>query len=59
MPRRPDIALRTGAASWDVGYTRTTQRADGKVVTVYYWAAEQQKERTIEATIWDPGTVAK
>jgi BNR repeat-like domain len=51
----PDFVLRTGAASWDVGYTRTIQRPDGKIVTVYYWAAEQQKERTIEATIWDPG----
>jgi len=52
----PDFVLRSGAASWDVGYTRSTQRADGKIVTVYYWAAEQQKERTIEATLWDPGS---
>jgi hypothetical protein len=52
----PDFVLRTGAASWDVGYTRSTQRSDGKIVTAYYWAAELQKERTIEATIWDPGS---
>ena len=50
-----EIALRTGGAAWDVGYTRTVQRPDGKIVTVYYWAAELKKERTIEATIWDPG----
>ena len=55
----PDILLRGGAASWDIGYTRSVQRADGKIVTVYYWAAEQMKERTIEATIWDPGKAAK
>ena len=37
----------------------TGQRADGKIVTLYYWATEPQKERTIEATIWDPGKAAK
>jgi len=31
------------------------QRPDGKIVTVYYWSPELKKERTIEATIWDPG----
>ena len=50
-----EFALRTGGAAWDVGYTRTVQRPVGKIVTVYYWAAELKKERTIEATIWDPG----
>jgi hypothetical protein len=50
-----DILLRGEAASWDIGYTRTVQRADGKLVTIYYWAADAKKERTIEATIWDPG----
>ena len=54
-----DVVLRSGAGSWDVGYTRTVQRPDGKIVTVYYWAAEPMKERTIEATIWDPGSGAK
>lgn len=49
------ILLRGGAASWDIGYTRTVQRADGRLVTVYYWAADAMKERTIEATIWDAG----
>jgi hypothetical protein len=31
------------------------QRPDGKIVTVYYFAAHKDKERTIETTIWDPG----
>jgi hypothetical protein len=50
-----EIVLRGGAGAWDIGYTRTVQRADGKLVTVYYWARELMGERTIEATIWDPG----
>lgn len=50
-----DILLRGGAGAWDIGYSRTTQRADGKIVTLYYWAPEPRKERTIQATIWDPG----
>jgi hypothetical protein len=54
-----DILLRGGGGAWDIGYTRTTQRADGKIVTIYYWATEPQKERTIEATLWDAGTPPK
>jgi hypothetical protein len=51
----PETVLRGNAGAWDIGYTRTVQRADGKLVSVYYWATEPMKERTIEATIWDPG----
>ena len=51
-----DILLRGGAGAWDIGYSRTVQRPDGWVVTLYYWATEPRKERTIEATIWDPGS---
>jgi hypothetical protein len=51
----PDIVLRKDAGAWDIGYTRTVQRPDGKIVTAYYWATAPQKERTIEVTIWDPG----
>jgi len=50
-----EILLRGDGAAWDIGYTRTVQRADGKIVTVYYWAPEKDKERIIAATIWDPG----
>jgi hypothetical protein len=51
-----DILLRGGGASWDIGYTRTVQRPGGRMVTAYYWAAAAMKERTVEVTIWDPGT---
>ncbi len=51
-----DIVLRGDGGAWDIGYSRTVQRADGKIVTAYYWATAPQKERTIEATIWDPGS---
>jgi hypothetical protein len=49
-----DIVLRQGA-TWEIGYTRSVQRPDGKVVTVYYYPEQPDAGRTIEATIWDPG----
>lgn len=48
-----EILLRNDAAAWDVGYPRTVQRPDGKIVTVYYFAEQPHLERTIVATIWD------
>jgi hypothetical protein len=38
----------------DLGYTRTVQRSDGKVVTVYYYNMHPDSDRFIAATIWDP-----
>ena len=49
-----DIILRDDGANWDLGYPRTVQRADGKLVTAYYFNDNRQKERYIAATIWDP-----
>ncbi len=49
-----DIILRDDGAVWDLGYPRTVQRADGKLVTVYYFNDRRQKERYIAATVWDP-----
>ena len=40
---------------WDLGYPRTVQRPDGKIVTVYYFNDHKDTERYIAATIWDPG----
>jgi hypothetical protein len=34
-------------------------RPDGKIVVVYYWLPEKDKERTFEATIWDPGSATQ
>jgi hypothetical protein len=53
----PEIPLRTGGGTWDLGYTRTVQRADGKLVTVYYFNDRKDSERYIGATIWDPNRV--
>ena len=48
----PQYVLRRGAGEPDIGYTRTVQRPDGKLVTVYYWLDELRTERYIAATIW-------
>ena len=50
-----EIILRDDGRSWDLGYPRTVQRADGKIVTVYYFNDHRGKERYIAATIWDSG----
>ena len=49
-----EIVLRDGGGAWDIGYTRTAERPDGKLVTAYYWVNDPRKERVIEATIWQP-----
>jgi hypothetical protein len=51
----PEIVLRDDGASWDLGYARSVQRGDGKVVTVYYFTTAAHPEQHIAATIWDPG----
>ncbi len=50
----PENVLRTDGGCWDLGYTRSTQRPDGKVVTVYYYNTDCTAERFIAATIWQP-----
>lgn len=50
------IVLRNDGAGRDIGYPRTVQRPDGKVVTIYYFTDKSDPDRTIQATIWDPGT---
>ena len=49
------FVLRGDGASRDLGYPRSVQRPDGKVITVYYFHDRSRVERTIDATIWDPG----
>jgi hypothetical protein len=49
-----EIVLRKDGGSWDLGYPRTVQRADGKVVTAYYFNDDPEQERYIGATIWTP-----
>jgi len=50
-----EIILRRDGGCWDLGYPRSVQRADGKVVAIYYFNEHMDKERYIAATIWDPG----
>ena len=49
-----EIILRDDGGNWDLGYPRTVQRPDGKVVVVYYFNDHENQERYIAATIWDP-----
>ncbi len=50
-----DIILRDNGASRDIGYPRSVQRPDGKIVAVYYFTEEETgPERYIAATIWEP-----
>lgn len=50
-----EMILRDDAGCWDLGYPRTVQRPDGKIVTIYYHNDHADQERYIAATIWDPG----
>lgn len=49
-----DVVLRADAVDWDLGYTRSVQRPDGKIVTVYYYNDATLPERYIAGTIWMP-----
>jgi Neuraminidase (sialidase) len=51
------IHLRDDGRTWDIGYTRTIQRLDGKLVTAYYYTTEVNRQQHIAATIWDPDRV--
>jgi hypothetical protein len=39
----------------DLGYPRIAQRADGRLIAVYYWATRERPQQHIAATIWDVG----
>jgi len=49
------IVLRNDGGGRDVGYPRSVQRPDGRVVTIYYfWDEKTGPERYIAASIWTP-----
>lgn len=50
----PEFALRDDARTWDIGYCRSVVRADGRIVTVYYYATKERFENHLAATIWSP-----
>ena len=49
-----EIVLRDDGAGRDIGYVRSLQRPDGKIVTAYYFQDKLKVERYIAATIWEP-----
>jgi hypothetical protein len=49
-----EVVLRDDGGCPDLGYPRTAQRSDGKLVTVYYFNDHTDGERYIGATIWSP-----
>ena len=49
-----EIILRQDGGDPDLGYPRTVQRPDGKMVTVYYFTDQQYSERYIACTTWKP-----
>jgi hypothetical protein len=50
-----EILLRGDGGGRDLGYPRSAQRRDGKIVTVYYFHDTPRGDRYIAATLWDPG----
>ena len=50
----PVLILRQDAASWDMGYVRSVQRPDGKIVTLYYHTTAEHPEQFIAGTVWQP-----
>ncbi|HEV3023062.1 MAG TPA: sialidase family protein, partial [Pirellulales bacterium] len=51
-----EIMLRSDGGGRDLGYPRSVERPDGKLVTVYYFNDDPRETRYIAATIWDPAT---
>ena len=47
-----ELVLRDDGGDRDVGYSRTVQREDGKLVTMYYFNEDTDSERYIGVTIW-------
>lgn len=50
----PEFTIRGNGGGRDLGYPRSVQRPDGKIVTVYYFHDEPKGDRYIAATIWEP-----
>ncbi|MEX2287371.1 MAG: sialidase family protein [Planctomycetaceae bacterium] len=48
------IVLRDDGGGRDIGYPRTVERPDGKIVTIYYFHDSADVDRKIIATIWSP-----
>jgi len=55
----PEIILRDDGGGRDLGYPRTVQRPDGKIVTVYYFHDQPKGDRYLAATIWSPAAAGQ
>jgi len=44
--------LRDDGLAFDLGYVRSVQRSDGKMVTVHYFNGPNHEDRPLQATIW-------
>jgi predicted neuraminidase len=53
-----EIVLRVDGGGRDLGYPRSAERSDGRVVTVYYFHDRPTSDRYIAATIWDSQRVS-
>jgi hypothetical protein len=49
-----EITIRGNAGGRDIGYPRSVERTDGKIVTIYYFHDKPLGDRYIAATIWEP-----
>jgi hypothetical protein len=49
-----EVTIRGDGGGRDLGYPRSVQRTDGKIVTVYYFHDAPLGDRYIAATIWAP-----
>ena len=49
-----EIHLRDDAGCGDLGYPRSVERTDGKIVSAYYFNDDTDTERYIAATVWTP-----
>lgn len=52
-----EIVLRSDGATWDIGYPRMVLRPDGRVVVMYYYTTDDNREQHIGVTIFDPDNV--
>lgn len=48
----PEVMIREDGFDSDLGYPRSLARADGSVLTVYYYNGPKGSDRAIEGTIW-------
>jgi hypothetical protein len=49
-----EITIRGNAGGRDIGYPRSVERTDRKIVTIYYFHDKPLGNRYVAATIWEP-----